>query len=236
MKLNADREKVLANPEAGRLYSLLNELEAEHKLFLSDAELYFDFPLYKDDDDQLVISPLMLVSRLYGVIIFYLSTSNDRDASSKILIEEENLDNIYGQIFSRLVKQKNLRKTKKTLKISVESCIYAPHLTQAPNVKIDSEIITSKAALEKFITDLEDIVEDSVYSESASTIEGGKGLIRQKTRDIDGFSAKSKVAIVSQLESAISRFDAEQLSSCVNEVDGIERIRGLAGSGKTVVL
>ncbi|CZX74275.1 ATP-binding domain-containing protein [Enterobacter hormaechei subsp. steigerwaltii] len=236
MKLNADREKVLANPEAGRLYSLLNELEAEGRLILSDSELYFDFPLYKDDDDQLVISPLMLVSRLYGIIIFYLSTSNDRDVQQKILVEEDNLDNIYGQIFSRLVKQKNLRQTKKTLRISVESCIYAPHLTQAPTVEVESEVITSKAALEKFITDLEEVVDELVYSEAASTIEGGKGLIRQKTRDVDGFPAKSKVAIVSQLESAISRFDANQLSSCVNEVDGIERIRGLAGSGKTVVL
>ncbi|WP_404462782.1 DEAD/DEAH box helicase [Providencia rettgeri] len=236
MKLNADREKILANPEAGRLLSLLNELDSNGQLILSEAELYFDFPLYKDDDDQLVISPLMLVSRLYGIIIFYLSTSTDRDASQKLLIEEDNLDNIYGQIFSRLVKQKNLRQTKKTLKISVESCIYAPHLTELPDLEIESDVITSKAALEKFIIDLENSVDENVYNEAASTIEGGKGLIRQKTRDIDGFSIESKVVMVNNLESAISRFDAEQLSSCVNEVDGIERIRGLAGSGKTVVL
>ncbi|MEZ2578212.1 DEAD/DEAH box helicase [Buttiauxella ferragutiae] len=236
MKLNADRGKVLSNPEAGRLYSLLNELESDGKLILSESELYFDFPLYKDDDDQLVISPLMLVSRFYGIIIFYLSTCNDRDASKNIIKDDENLENIYGQIFSRLVKQKNLRKTKSTLKISVESCIYAPHISTIPQLNIESEIVTSKAALEKFISNLENIVEESVYSESASTIEGGKGLIRQKTRDIEGFPENSKVAIVNHLESAISRFDSEQLSSCVNEVDGIERIRGLAGSGKTVVL
>jgi len=236
MKLNADKGKVLANPEAGRLLNLLNELDAEGKLILADSELYFDFPLYKDDEDNLVISPLMLVSRLYGIIIFYLSQSNDRDSAKKIITDNENLENIYGQIFSRLVKQKNLRKNKNTLKITVESCIYAPHLTVPPKVDIESEIITSKGALEKFITELEFPIGEAVYSEAASTIEGGKGLIRQKNRDIEGFAANSKVAIVSQLESSISRFDSEQLSSCVNAVDGIERIRGLAGSGKTVVL
>jgi hypothetical protein len=71
MKLNADRTKLFSNQEAGRLYSILNELDQEQKLHLQESELYYDFPLYKDDDDKLVISPLMLVSRLYGIIIFF---------------------------------------------------------------------------------------------------------------------------------------------------------------------
>ena len=236
MKLNADREKLFSNPEAGRLFNLLNELDQEQKLYLHESELYYDFPLYKDDDEKLVISPLMLVSRLYGIVIFYLSDCHERDAKSILPNNDLALENVYSQIYSRLLKQKNLRKSRKDLKISVESAIFAPYVNSEEEYDTESEVIVSKASLESFIDNLENPIDDEIYSEAASTIEGGKGLIRVKTRDTDGFSADSKVKIISKLESSIARFDSNQLGSCVNEVDGIERIRGLAGSGKTVVL
>jgi len=236
MKLNADREKLFSNPEAGRLFNLLNQLNEEGKLHLMESELYYDFPLYKDDEDKLVISPLMLVSRLYGVIIFFLSNCHERDALETLQKNDLSLENIYSQIYSRLLKQKNLRKNRRDLKISVESAIFAPYVNPEYSYDTESEVIISKASLEKFIEQFEDPIDDDIYSETASTIEGGKGLIRVKTRDIEGFSSQSKVQIVNRLESSIARFDSNQLGSCVNEVEGIERIRGLAGSGKTVVL
>ncbi|CZY24250.1 Superfamily I DNA and RNA helicases [Enterobacter hormaechei] len=236
MKLNADRNKLNNNPEAGRLYNILNELDHEEKLHLHEAELYYDFPLYKDDEDNLVISPLMLVSRLYGIIIFYLSNCHERDAEDVLKQNDSALENIYSQIFSRLLKQKYLRKNRRELNISVESAIFAPYVDAQKDYGTESEVIVSKASIENFIQQFENPVAEDIYSEAASTIEGGKGLIRVKQRDIEGFSEESKVKIISGLESSIARFDSNQLGSCVNEVDGIERIRGLAGSGKTVVL
>lgn len=236
MKLNADRNKLNNNPEAGRLYNILNELNQEEKLHLHEAELYYDFPLYKDDEDNLVISPLMLVSRLYGIIIFYLSNCHERDADNILQQNDSALENIYSQIFSRLLKQKYLRKNRRELNISVESAIFAPYVDAQKDYGTESEVIVSKASIENFIQQFENPVDVDIYSEAASTIEGGKGLIRVKQRDIEGFSEESKVKVISALESSIARFDSNQLGSCVNEVDGIERIRGLAGSGKTVVL
>lgn len=236
MKLNADRDKLFKNTEAARLVNWLNELSAEDKLHLYESEIYYDFPLYKDDEDKLVISPLMLVSRFYGIIIFFLSDCHDRDAQDILPENDEALENIYSQIYSRLLKQKNLRLNKRDLKISVESAIFAPYANPSGKYQTESEVIVSKASLESFIERLENIVDEDVFSEAASTLEGGKGLIRVKPRDTEGFSPESKVQIISKLESCIARFDSNQLGSCVNEVDGIERIRGLAGSGKTVVL
>lgn len=236
MKLNADREKLFKNVEAGRLFNWLNELSQESKLHLHESELYYDFPLYKDDEDKLVISPLMLVSRLYGIIIFFLSDYHDRNPQKTLEDNDNSLENIYSQIYSRLLKQKNLRLNKRELKISVESAIFAPYADPSIKYDTESEVIVSRSTLETFIENLESPVAEDIFSEAASTIEGGKGLIRVKSRDTEGFSSESKVQVISKLESAIARFDSNQLGSCVNEVDGIERIRGLAGSGKTVVL
>lgn len=236
MKLNADRNKLYSNTEAGRLVNLLHELNQEGKLHLLDSEIYFDFPLYKDDEEKLVVSPLMLVSRLYGVIIFFLSDTNERDADTKLPENDLALENIYSQIYSRLLKQKNLRRNRKDLKISVESAIFAPYVDSGKDYETESQIIVSKAGLENFIEQFEAPIDEEIFSETASTIEGGKGLIRLKPRDTVGFAENSKVQIISRLESSIARFDSNQLGSCVNEVEGIERIRGLAGSGKTVVL
>ncbi|MFV8768721.1 hypothetical protein ACNSPB_15985 [Yersinia enterocolitica] len=44
------------HPEGKLLLQNLESLSDEGKLDLADAELYFGFPLYKDDDNQLVIS------------------------------------------------------------------------------------------------------------------------------------------------------------------------------------
>ncbi|MCQ8228692.1 DEAD/DEAH box helicase [Pantoea trifolii] len=236
MKLNADRDKLSKNVEAGRLFNWLNELDQEQKIHLYESELYYDFPLYKDDEDRLVISPLMLVSRMYGIIIFYLSDTHERDAHATLAKNDSSLENVYSQIYSRLLKQKNLRKNRKDLKLNVESAIFAPYADPSVEYQTESKVIVSKASLESFIEELEEPIDEDIYSEAASTIEGGKGLIRLKPRDIDGFPDESKVQVISKLESAIARFDSNQLGSCVNEVEGIERIRGLAGSGKTVVL
>ncbi|QNQ53414.1 DEAD/DEAH box helicase [Serratia liquefaciens] len=236
MKINADKNKLQTNHEASNLLRHLQDLQTEGALQLDEAELYIDFPLYKDDEDHLVISQLMIVTRFYGVIIFYLSSCNDRNAPERLISEDANLEHIYSQIYSRLLKQRNLRKNKRELRISVESFIYAPYLENVIDLDIDSEIINSKASLLKSITELENFVDEDIYNETASTIEGGKGLIRLRNRETEGFHEKSKVRLVNQLESAIARFDTNQLGSCVNQITGIERIRGLAGSGKTIVL
>jgi superfamily I DNA and RNA helicase len=68
-----------------------------------------------------------------------------------------------------------------------------------------------------------------------ATIEGAKGLIRPKKRHPD-LKDGSKGRQAAQVEGAITLFDQQQKIGMMGQIMGPERIRGLAGSGKTVVL
>lgn len=80
---------------------------------------------------------------------------------------------------------------------------------------------------------------DQAWQELRAVLEGTKAIIRPRQRKmpehLDGRMV-SKVAILSQLENEIANFDANQRRAAISIVNGPQRIRGLAGSGKTVVL
>lgn len=236
MKIHFQPEIVEPIAEANLLFSHLQTI-AQNSLDLSDADLYYDFPLYRDDDEQLISTHFMLVSKNYGIVIFYFSSANDANYIKQLAFDDEKLEHIYGHVYSRLMKQKNLRQGRKNLKISVDSVIFAPFVdADIEQLETESEVKTSLAQLLEFMGDGQQKVDEYVYREAASTLEGGKGLLKPKERVIEGFPPNSKVHMVSDLETKLARFDSEQLMSSINEVIGSERIRGLAGSGKTVIL
>lgn len=236
MKIHFQPEVLQSIPEANQLFTALNSLSND-SLDLENADLYYDFPLYRDDDDQLISTHLMLISEVYGVIIFYFSAAVTSNYRAVLIQDDENLEHVYGHVYSRLMKQKSLRKNRRELLLNVESLIFAPFIQDAEeSVDTDSEVISSQMQLENFISNCEHRTGEFVYGHAASTLEGGKGLLKPKDRNTDGYSIDSKIAMVSELETKLARFDSNQLMNSINEVIGTERIRGLAGSGKTVIL
>src|SRR5207253_2531381 len=78
--------------------------------------------------------------------------------------------------------------------------------------------------------------QEDIYLETISTIEGAKGLIRPSKREIEELPEDTKGRLAAQLESEITTFDRKQKDGSLMPFAGPQRIRGLAGSGKTVVL
>ena len=235
MKIHFQPEILEEISEAKLLYTHLLKLEGE-TLELDDADLYYDFPLYRDDDEQLISTHFMLVSKVYGIIIFYFSSAAGKNITDHISTDDETLEHVYGHVYSRLMKQKSLRKGRKELLISVESIIFAPFIENIENLDTESKVIKSLPQLSEFITECHSPIAENVFKSAASTLEGGKGLLKAQERTTVGFPLNSKVQKVAELETKLARFDSDQLMSSINEIIGIERIRGLAGSGKTVIL
>jgi superfamily I DNA and RNA helicase len=69
-------------------------------------------------------------------------------------------------------------------------------------------------------------------------VEGSKAIPKQTERNLRNKNdfRNSKGAILSAIENDIYNFDLEQKRAALFIIDGAQRIRGLAGSGKTVIL
>ena len=74
------------------------------------------------------------------------------------------------------------------------------------------------------------------YAEVRSILEGAKALVRTSRRMVDNPEAEQIAASLSALEDEIANFDQRQRHVALSALGGPERIRGLAGSGKTVIL
>ncbi|AWV44577.1 hypothetical protein CD201_08320 [Hafnia alvei] len=233
MNLNPSDFPIKHFPELSSVYELLKSSD----LILKNAEIYFDFPIYKTDDEKVVATKILLISDIYGVVILHSTLSNEYQRQN-IKNDDENLYQAAGHIVSRLLKNKALRKGLTGLKISINSCIYAPNLSSEFINKFDSEnlIVNSQKELVNFILNSGEKMEVDLTLEVISTIEGAKGLIKPQDRDEHSFPPDSRVHAVSEAESKILSFDKDQKDGYMLPLDGPQRIRGLAGSGKTVVL
>lgn len=238
MEVNTTGKHVESDAAASEIIDFLQSDEAA--LGLSAARLYYDFPLYKDLDEPLVTSKILIVCPTHGVLTIGTSNVAHQESIEKDLIEaNERLDAVFTSLFSRLIRNPGLRKSKTELRFPVNALLYAPFVGSIPpDIDLETPIVCTKKSLADYLTSIERTppIPDNTLIELISTIEGSKAIARHKPRDIQGSDPNSKGNLVNRLESEIARFDSRQLQGNISVLDGLQRIRGLAGSGKTVVL
>lgn len=146
---------------------------------------------------------------------------------------------VANNIFSRLVRNKKLASGFNKLKINFSSILYAPNLDSEfseDEYDFKNKCVTNFSNFINEIESLKGNANQSDYLECISTIQGAKGLWKPQDRKIADFGLGSKVKKIGEIESQILLFDKNQQEGYIVIPDGPQRIRGLAGSGKTVVL
>ena len=234
MIINPTSFEMDTNPLVKSLYSALEQSDLE----LDKAELFCDFPLYKGYDEKLVISQFVLVSPNYGIIVFYASSANSYNKQA-LIDDDKSLSKIAGHIFSRLVKNDYLRKGFNGLSVPFNTALFAQTIEPRDIQTLETENVcftTSRELVQEVKTYQVSNLTSQTILESISTIQGAKGLIKPEPRNVNAFPSGSKVNKVLDAESSILLFDKEQQEGYIPALIGPQRIRGLAGSGKTVVL
>jgi superfamily I DNA and RNA helicase len=238
MKLNTTHEHLKRDPAAENLFEFLQANEIA--LGLTDAQFYYDFPVFKDWDGTVLISDVLILSRNHGIVAFGVSNATPRQNIEVELrqVEQRN-DKVFSFLYSRLIRNTELKKSRVELSFPAELILYTPFIEKSPeSISIGMDIICTHKNLGDYLenTRIKPSLSDVVFMELISTIEGAKGLMLPKTRDLKLDDPNSKGQIVSRLESKIASFDQNQKHGYMSILDGLQRIRGLAGSGKTVVL
>lgn len=224
-------------PNDSLAIELLDYLEANQEtLRLEDSEIYYNYPLYRDLEGDLIRTHVLIISKNHGVIVIGISSATAVTAGKELIEADKNLGDAFNQIYSRLIKNKNLKKGKKDILFPVETFLYAPLMVDLGDIDLESDVINTKQQIDEFIAGFYvDTIPHIVVDNILSSIDGAGGIVRVKPR-VDAISPGSKGDIANKVEAEILTFDRKQKHGYILPLDGIERVRGLAGSGKTVVL
>lgn len=228
------RSQFRSNPTAELLFTQLEALEKEFAA--SSGLLYLAFPLYRDEERGLVRADSVLVSQQHGIVCFAFTSSKQSIGEDELRRCEEVAEQVPAFIHSRLIKNKVLRASPTTLIVPIRSIIYAPFLHNIPNTPAH-HIARNQTELGRLLAmDEKAGLSETQLQDVVGTLEGAKGIVRPKQRSLPKSDDRSKGKQAEKLEEAICTFDQKQRQGMMGEITGPQRIRGLAGSGKTVVL
>ena len=117
----------------------------------------------------------------------------------------------------------------------MQSALYLP-LAEAISYDVENVICKEKSEVLSLI-DVEDnqLTEDMV-NEICSILEGSKAILKPKVREISHDDTTSKGYILNKMEQQMAYLDKDQKQAALSQINGPQRIRGLAGSGKTIIL
>ncbi len=220
-----------SSPLAHTLKDLLERKQNE--LELGNTHVFLDFPVFNNTDGDIVRSKILIISQKKG--IFLVGLSEARGNCDELNDDLDQLETLYSHIYSKLVKEKELKLDRKQLRFDVEAILYCPGLREdCEGLQSETIIANSDYTFLQALKDANGGMSGNIYDRVVGAIDGANGLVRMKPRR--GVASGSKGDIANKLEAEITKFDHQQRHGYLVANKGVQRIRGLAGSGKTVIL
>jgi len=187
--------------------------------------LYIGYPIIGTVNGAFRIDALW-ISEEKGIVVFNLIEAKDLDKY------EDYQDDCANKIESKLKGYKELV-SKRTLCVEITVITFSPTLKRIPPYDPNYPLCNEEslgAVLDGITWDKPEYYQNLVsVLQAISTIRKGK-----KRREI--LNSNSKGARLQSIEDSIANLDNRQSRAVIETVEGVQRIRGLAGSGKTVVL
>lgn len=190
-----------------------------------EGYLYIGYPILGTVEGAFPIDALW-VSKETGLVIFNLIENKNIENYKDIQ------DDCANKIESKLRGYKQLVEKRK-LCVDINVLTFAPNLENIEEIDREYPLVNSKLmfdVLKNYNWNKSEYYEDLVsVLQSISTIrKGRKRRVVEKSQS-RGFKLKA-------LEDSIANLDNRQSKAVIETVDGVQRIRGLAGSGKTIVI
>ena len=168
----------------------------------------------------------ILLSSNHGIIVF------DIVEEPEVSDREELLDELYNITLQRLIGHRELTRKRGELKANLNVLTFAPAWN---SLTFDESRIITLEDLQTFLKENEqdDLTIDD-YRKLIQAIQAITKLKHKVPRKVKKVGSKGD--ILNEVEKSISNLDKRQSKAVIETVEGIQRIRGLAGSGKTIIL
>jgi len=191
-----------------------------------DGHLYVGYPIFSTPKGRFPIDAILICPKK-GVVLFHIVEGTTLSENYK-----EKQDDIYNKLEAKLRNHMSLMQRRK-LCVPIKVVTFAPAVNNLATTDEDYPVCRESNLLKTinnfpnekfpFYKQLLSVIQ------SISTIR--KGI---KKRNIQ--KAESRGAKLQKLEDSIANLDNQQAQAVIESVDSVQRIRGLAGSGKTIVL
>ena len=222
MKATLDKQALAKDDFAQLIFSRIEQVVDD------EAIVYYKYPFFRGDiESETVEAKLLLVSPVYGIIFFDLDSKGVFDD-----ITTDRVGNLYNEISTRMSKFPSLRKHLSGLKYNIVPIIVGGYEYRED----DGFILCNADEVPKVICahKRDNIIPDDDFRLIVGCIEGTARMNPKKERRYA--KPDTKAYILNEIQNHIANFDQIQKEAAIIDVDLPQRIRGLAGSGKTIVL
>lgn len=191
-----------------------------------DGQLLIGYPVIASPDGRYAIDAL-LVSPDWGLVCF------DLVEGTELGDHVARQDEAYNRLYARLVAHRGLVR-RRDLLVDIATATYAPAVPQA--VTDEEYPVLDGSSLVPHLKQLDwGSSTSDLYDRTLSAIQSITAIRRPGGARAPG-TPDSRSAKLDALENSIATLDRSQSRAVIETVDGVQRIRGLAGSGKTIVL
>jgi superfamily I DNA and RNA helicase len=191
-----------------------------------DGFLFIGYPIIGTAEGPYPIDAL-LVSRASGLIVFSLVEGRD------IANSQESQDDSYNKLESKLRAHKSLMRGR-NLQVPIFPVTFAPTRDDAEELSTDEYPVCNEANLKGWLDTC--VWDEPDYYKALVAVIQAISTIRKGRKKRDVQTVDSRGSKLKQLEDSIANLDNLQGRAVIETVEGVQRIRGLAGSGKTIVL
>lgn len=191
-----------------------------------DGFLYIGYPIIGTSEGPYPIDAL-LISQEQGLVAFSLVEGRDTKDF------EELQDDIYNKLESKLRAHKALMEGR-TLQVVIYPVTFASALIDTTPLSSEEHPVCNESNLEAWLDGRK--WKSPEYYEALLSVLQAISTIRKGTKRREIQKEGSRGAKLKLLEDSIANLDNHQAHAVLETVEGVQRIRGLAGSGKTIVL
>ena len=194
------------------------------------GKLYVGYPMIPTPDGTRRIDAL-LASKTHGLVAF------DFVQDQGIAGYQERQDDFANAIESKLRAQRNLVRRsngQRRLVVPVHAVSFAPALPKPPD---DEDYpVVDESTLGGFLDSIEGSVSEPDAFASALSLLESMSAVRRPREPRSPATPQSRGARLRDLEQEVATLDVQQAQAAIETADGVQRLRGLAGSGKTIIL